>query len=71
MARGQVGSTEDGPPARRSVRGLLLALMFVAGVMNLKETLEMTIYVLVPGAYGGAWLWRRVAQLLAAAGHEG
>ena len=30
----------------------------------------MTTYVLVAGAYGGAWLWRRVAQLLAAAGHE-
>ena len=30
----------------------------------------MATFVLVPGAYGGAWLWRRVARLLAAAGHE-
>ncbi len=30
----------------------------------------MTTYVLIPGGWGGAWLWRRVAQLVTAAGHE-
>ena len=30
----------------------------------------MTTYVLVPGGWGGAWLWRQVAQLLTAEGHE-
>lgn len=30
----------------------------------------MTTFVLVHGAWHGAWCWRRVARLLAARGHE-
>ena len=30
----------------------------------------MTTYVLVHGAWGGAWIWRRVIGPLRAAGHE-
>jgi len=30
----------------------------------------MATYVLIPGGYGGAWQWRRVAQILTGAGHE-
>jgi pimeloyl-ACP methyl ester carboxylesterase len=30
----------------------------------------MAVYVLIPGAYCGAWLWRGIAQILTKAGHE-
>ena len=30
----------------------------------------MATFVLVHGAWHGAWCWRRVARLLARAGHE-
>ena len=30
----------------------------------------MATYVLIPGAYCGAWQWRRIVQILTKAGHE-
>jgi pimeloyl-ACP methyl ester carboxylesterase len=30
----------------------------------------MAVYVLVPGGFGGSWIWREVARSLWAAGHE-
>jgi pimeloyl-ACP methyl ester carboxylesterase len=31
---------------------------------------SMAVFVLVPGGYGGSWIWREVARSLWAAGHE-
>ncbi len=30
----------------------------------------MAIYVLVPGGFGGSWIWREIKKMLCAAGHE-
>jgi hypothetical protein len=41
-----------------------------AASMCTNEEVTMSIIVLVPGAWHGAWCWERVTPSLAAAGHK-
>jgi pimeloyl-ACP methyl ester carboxylesterase len=61
----------DTAATRRAVLGSMAAGAGVAALATTgqAQTAART-YVLVHGAYGGGWIWRRVADMLAAKGHK-
>lgn len=58
--------------SRRSILGAAVALpaMAIAGCANRKSRIERTHFVLVHGAWHGAWCWNKVVPLLRAQGHQ-
>lgn len=56
----------------RMTRGLMRALPFVflSALVPNSAAAQRSTYVIVHGAWGGAWDWRTVDSLLSTAGHE-